>query len=279
VAALLVGLPALRIRGLFLAVTTLAFSIAVDGYVLNPNYFPKQIPTSVKRPLLLERFDLNNNYDLYIVCLIFLAFAVLAAVGVRQARSGRVLIATRDNPRASQAAAVPTTNARLSAFILAGIIAGVAGGLHILLLSSISVGSYSPTASLEVFSTAVIGGLGSLAGAIFGVLTFRYLETVHSLGQLRTAVAGAGLLFVLYFLPGGLWQVVISGRDRLLRRVADRRNIVVPSLVADKRVQADEERSEELSLLKGALGADSTNGAPADGQHPEPVEPVGPVPS
>jgi branched-chain amino acid transport system permease protein len=271
-AALFVGLPALRIRGLFLAVTTLAFSIAVDGFVLNPNYFPKQIPSSVKRPLLLERFDLDNNYLLYLVCLVFLAFAVLAAYGVRKARSGRVLIATRDNARASQAAAVPATNVRLSAFILAGIIAGVAGGLHVLLLSSISVGSYSPTASLEVFSTAVIGGLGSLAGAIFGVLVFRYLETVHSLGQLRTAVAGAGLLFVLYFLPGGLWGVVIRGRDRLLRRVADRRHILVPSLVADKRVVAEEERSEELSLLQGALGSDNDGATPTD--HPEVREPV-----
>jgi branched-chain amino acid transport system permease protein len=272
VAALFVGLPALRIRGLFLAVTTLAFAIAVDGYVLNPNYFPKLIPTSVKRPLLLQRFDLNNNYLLYLVCLVFLAFAVLAAFGVRRARSGRVLISTRDNPRASQAAAVPITNVRLSAFVLAGIIAGVAGGLHVLLLSSISVGSYSPAASLEVFSTAIIGGLGSLAGAIFGVLVFRYLETVHSLGQLRTAVTGAGLLFVLYFLPGGLWQVVISGRDRLLRLVADRRHIVVPSLVADKRVVAEEERAEELSLLESALDANGSDGS--DDKRPESMEPV-----
>jgi hypothetical protein len=58
----------------------------------------------------------------------------------------------------------------------------------------------------------------------------------------------------------------------LLRRVADRRNILVPSLVADKRVVAEAERSEELNLLKGALGSDNGDAAPTD--HPDVREPV-----
>jgi hypothetical protein len=68
-----------------------------------------------------------------------------------------------------------------------------------------------------------------------------------------------GLLLVLYFLPGGLWQLVINLRDRLLRIVADRRGILVPSLVADRREEEhDEHAPQEVELLKGALG-----GAPA----------------
>src|SRR5690606_39460506 len=55
--SLVVGLPALRIRGLFLAVTTLALAVALDTYVLNFNNFPDLIPTDVGRPLLFERFD------------------------------------------------------------------------------------------------------------------------------------------------------------------------------------------------------------------------------
>src|SRR6185503_364252 len=98
-------------------------------------------------------------------------------------------------------------------------------------------------------------GLGSLGGAVMGVLFFQYLQTVQSLGELRLAVAGAGLLFVLYFLPGGIWQLVLMARDSLLRRIADRRGILVPSLVADKRVddQDDDTPPEELSLLEDAL--------------------------
>jgi branched-chain amino acid transport system permease protein len=252
--SLLVGLPALRIRGLFLAVTTLALAIAVNSYLLNTAYFPKLVPNGVERPLLLERFDLNDNYTMYVVCLVFLGLSVLAAAGVRKARNGRVVIATRDNQRAADSASVPTTNVKLSAFVLAGVITGVAGVMHMLLLSSLQVGSYTPDQSLAVFSYAVIGGLGSLSGAISGVLFFQWLGTVQALGQLRLAVAGAGLLFILYFLPGGIWQLVLMGRDNLLRRIADRRGILVPSLVADKRVEeGDDEPPKELSLLEDAL--------------------------
>ena len=252
--SLLVGLPALRIRGLFLAVTTLALAIVVNGYLLNTNYFPKWVPNGVVRPVLLKRFDMADNYAMYLLCVVFLVLAILAATGVRKARNGRVVIATRDNQRAADAAAVPTTAVKLSAFVLAGVIAGVAGALHMLLLSGLQVGSYSPDQSLAVFSFAVIGGLGSLPGAVIGVLFFQWLGTVQALGELRLAVAGAGLLFVLYFLPGGLWQLVLAARDAFLRRVADRRGILVPSLVADKRVEEGEDSApEEVSLLEDAL--------------------------
>ena len=266
IVALIVGLPALRIRGLFLAVTTLAFAIALDSYFLNQNTFPRFIHTSVDRSLLWERFQLDNNYDMYVVVLVFLALSILASLGVRKARSGRVLIATRDNQRAADSASVPTTSIKLSGFILAGTIAGVAGALQIMLIQGLSVGTFNPTDSITVFSTAVIGGLGSITGALTGVLLFKYLETLTWLGDLRLALNGAGLLVVLYLLPGGLGQIIFAGRDRVLRRIADRRGILVPSLVADKRVAGDEHAADEVDLMRGAL-ADAepepeSNGAP-----------------
>jgi branched-chain amino acid transport system permease protein len=260
VIAMIVGVPALRIKGLFLAVTTLAFAIALDSYFLNQNTFPQFVKTSVKRPLLWERFDLNDNYHFYLVCLTFLVLAILASLGVRKARSGRVLIATRDNQRAADAASVPTTSIKLSGFLLAGTIAGVAGALNVMAIKGLAVGTFNPTDSITVFSTAVIGGLGSMTGAIFGVLLFKYFETLTWLGDLRLAVNGLGLLVVLYFLPGGLGQLLFSLRDRLLRRVAERRDILVPSLVADKRVEEGADKpSDEVDMLRGAL-----SGAPAD---------------
>jgi branched-chain amino acid transport system permease protein len=252
--AMVVGVPALRIRGLFLAVTTLAFAVALDAYFLNQNTFPQFVKTSFKRPLLWERFDLNDNYHFYLFCLAFLVLAILASVGVRKARSGRVLIATRDNQRAADAAGVPTTRVKLSGFLLAGTIAGVAGALNVLAIKGLAVGTFDPVYSITVFSTAVIGGLGSITGAIIGVLLFKYFETLTWLGDLRLAVNGLGLLVVLYFLPGGIGQLLFSLRDRLLRRVADRRGILVPSLVADKRDQSGDDKPEdEVDLLRGAL--------------------------
>jgi branched-chain amino acid transport system permease protein len=261
VVSLLIGLPALRIRGLFLAVTTLAAAVALDKYVINVNNYASILPVGVERPLLFERIDLTDGYNMYAVCLVFLGLAILAAQGVRKARAGRVIIATRDNQRAADASGIPTTSVKLGAFVLAGIISGVAGGLHVILVGSVSEGSYQPIMSIDVFATAVIGGLGSVAGALTGVLLFRYLDTLTALGDIRPALTGGVLLVVLYAFPGGIGQLLYNLRDRLLRVVANRREILVPSLVADKRAGQHKHAENEVGLLQGALGeAESTNG-------------------
>jgi branched-chain amino acid transport system permease protein len=256
--ALLIGLPALRIKGLFLAVTTLAMALALDQYFLNSSTFPAFIPTNgVNRPMLWRRFSLEHPYVMYAVCLAFLGLAILAARGVRKARAGRVVIATRDNQRAADAAGVPTTAVKLSGFVLSGAIAGVAGALDVLLLHALNPGSFPTIDSITVFSYAVIGGLGSITGAVTGILVFKYVETLTFLGTARQTINGAALLFVLYFLPGGLGQLMYSFRDRLLRIVADRRNILVPSLVADRRQPTEGDHSaDETDLLRGALSED-----------------------
>ncbi|MCU1376646.1 MAG: hypothetical protein JWO68_3932, partial [Actinomycetia bacterium] len=191
--ALLIGLPALRIRGLFLAVTTLAFAVALDSYFLNPTNFPKYVPDDVKRPVLWQRFDLESQLSMYYLCLGFLVLTVLACAGVRRSRSGRVLLAARDNVRAAGASGVPTTRVKLTTFVFSGTIAGVAGGLYVLLQHGARSGSFQPSMSLDVFAMAAIGGLGSVSGALLGVFTFRFLAKVLT-GELRMAVTGAGLL-------------------------------------------------------------------------------------
>ena len=253
--ALLVGLPALRIRGLFLAVTTLAFAVALDSYFLNTTNFPDLIPGGIERPILWQRFPLDRGLTMYYLCLAFLVASILAATGVRKGRTGRALIATKDNERAAAAAAVPTTSLKLTAFLFSGVIAGVAGGLYVVTVRAVGNGSFLPSLSLEVFSTAVIGGLGSIGGAVFGVSLFRFLSRVLS-GELRLIVSGAGLLFVLLALPGGLGQAAISVRDRALRMVANRRGILVPSLVADRRDEGEDKPEDETGVISGALETD-----------------------
>lgn len=252
IVALLVGLPALRIRGLFLAATTLAFAVALDSFFLNPTNFPNHIPGTIQRPLLWGRFDLESEWVMYYVCLAFLVVTIFAALGIRRARSGRTLMATRDNYRAAAAASIPTTRAKLTGFVLAGVVAGIAGALYILVLRGARAGTFQPNMSLEVFSTAVIGGLGSIFGALLGVFAFRYMEQLLS-GELRLLVTGTGLLVVLYVLPGGLGQAVFALRDRILRRIANRRGILVPSLVADRRAVEEEQHADQTDMLSGAL--------------------------
>jgi branched-chain amino acid transport system permease protein len=133
----------------------------------------------------------------------------------------------------------------------------MAGGLQVLLLHKLGQNTFNPVDSLTVFSTAVIGGLGSVPGAISGVLIFRYLETITALGDLRQAITGAGLLVVLLVIPGGFGQVMLNVRDRYLRWVAKRRDVLVPSLLADRRVEQEGDHAPvEADLLEGALSDD-----------------------
>ena len=258
VVALLVGLPALRIRGLFLAVTTLAFAVALDGYFLNPTYFHNEIPESLVRPNLWQRWPLERARTMYFLCLAVLVLFVFLARGVRRSRAGRVLIASRDNRRAAEAASVPTTGVILSGFVFSGMLAGIAGGLHVIILHGVRVGSYQPIASLQVFAMAVVGGLGSVGGVLLGVFALRAIENIGSLGT-RLIITGTSLLAVLLVLPGGLGQAAYALRDRLLRLVAERRGVLVPSLVADRRHEIDlddDHPEDEVDLLAGALTGD-----------------------
>src|SRR2546421_6311398 len=93
VVALLVGLPALRIRGLFLAVTTLAFAVALDSYFLNPTYFHDHIPSPIVRPDLWQRVPLERAPAMDFLCLAFLRGFAFLARGVRPAPARRGPIA------------------------------------------------------------------------------------------------------------------------------------------------------------------------------------------
>jgi branched-chain amino acid transport system permease protein len=276
VVAILIGLPALRIRGLYLAVTTIAFAVALDSYFLNPVNFDTFVPDNTIPPVLFKRFDMESQWVRYYFCLGALLVAVLLVRALRRTRPGRVMIATRDNERAAGAMAVPTTLIKLQTFVFSGALAGLAGGLYVIVLAPVGTGqgTFPPGFSIEVFSYAVIGGLTSIAGAISGVTFFRLLDFLLVKSELsgnavtivRSSLSGAGLLFVLYFLPGGLWQFVQRLRDRYLRWVAERHGIEVPSLVADRRVaaarsddhedEADEHEDhseDETALIAGAL--------------------------
>ncbi|HXW31789.1 MAG TPA: ABC transporter permease, partial [Acidimicrobiales bacterium] len=276
VVALLVGLPALRIKGLFLAVTTMALAVALDQYFLNDATFPQFIPsTGVSRPLLLQRFDLSSNYAMYLVCLGFLGLAILVARGMRKARAGRALIAINDNEHAASSAAIAATRVKLSGFVVAGMIAGVAGGLDILLLRALNPGSFPAVDSITVFVYAVIGGLGSVPGVLIGIFVFEYLQSITALGSLHLVISSVVALWVLSAFPGGLGQVVYNLRDRLLRMVADRRGLVVPSLLADKR-QGGAGPSEQEDLLAAMVAGGNGDGHGVDGTGEEAaVQPVG----
>jgi branched-chain amino acid transport system permease protein len=155
--------------------------------------------------------------------------------GLRHSRTGRVLIAIRENERAARSYGVNTIRTTLAAFALSGFLAAVAGSLYVQQQTGLSADPYLPQRSLELFSMVVIGGLGSLPGALLGAT---YVQGAHYFLPLewQFLASGGGLLLILLIFPAGLGAALNEVRDMGLRWIARRRELIVPSLLADVRV-------------------------------------------
>jgi branched-chain amino acid transport system permease protein len=263
VSAMAIGLPALRIKGLFLAVITLAFALATSSYALNNNYILWLPKGRIDRPYIFGRVTTFTEDRYYFVCLISLGLVVIAVQGLRRSRAGRVIIGVRENARAAQSYGVNATVARLTAFAISGFIAAFAGGVFIHHQQQLGVSSYSVDESRRVFTMVVIGGLGSIPGAFLGAIFIQGLDYFRGAfpefirPYLSFFTSSVGLLVVLLIIPGGFSQVFYDLRDRLLRRVAERRDLIVPSLVADMRAKTP--TGLVVDAAPALLGEDETS--------------------
>ena len=160
------------------------------------------------------------------------------------------MIAVRDNARAAQSYGINPTRTRLVAFAFSGFFAAVAGAMFAHVQGVVDANVFTPDRSLQLFSMTVIGGLTSVGGAFAGaiyVVGFQYFLPRYSL-----LASGLGMLVLLLFFPGGLSEIGFTLRDAFLRRLAIRKKIHVPSLLADSRQQAEETRAEEEGLVVAA---------------------------
>ena len=230
-AAVLVGLPALRLRGLQLAVTTLALALAVQSVLLSPSYLGSRLG-SVGRPQFAG-IDFTDERSWFCLVLGCVVMAVAVTAGLRRSRTARALIASRDNEPLAQSFGINLTRARLQAFALSGFMAAAAGVLFAYTEGSVNAASFSTDVSLSLFLMVVIGGMGSIAGPLIGAA---YLGALDLFAPPLWQQAATGFLAValLMFAPGGLNQVAYALRDAFLRRVADRHSINVPSLFGDR---------------------------------------------
>jgi branched-chain amino acid transport system permease protein len=245
-AAMIIGLPALRIQGLFLAVVTLAFALAMSSWALNAE-FVTWLPTGrIERTPLFGRIALDTEPRFYYFTLTTLFLTIFAVTRIRRSRVGRVMIGVRENARAAQAMGVNATSAKLTAFAVAGFIAAFAGGVFVHHQQALGISPFSVDESREAFIMVVIGGLGSVPGAILGAVFIQGVDYFKGIfpevvqPYLGFLTSGVGLILVLLIVPGGFSHIFYSTRDRILRKIAERRGILVPSLVADYREDARE---------------------------------------
>src|SRR5207248_9673963 len=128
------------------------------------------------------------------------------------------------NERGAAAFGISPVRAKLIAFVLSGALAGFAGGLYVLGVRGIGFAGFAPVNSFVVFTMVVVGGLGSLAGALAGAVYVPGVQYfLHRGAQLLAT--GGGLLLLLMIVPGGLGEIGYALRDRWLRSVAGRRRL------------------------------------------------------
>jgi ABC-type branched-subunit amino acid transport system ATPase component/ABC-type branched-subunit amino acid transport system permease subunit len=216
--SLVIGLPALRIRGLLLAVTTLGFGLAAQDYLFQQSWFFGE-GTDTGQPIL-GHIIFNTGRSYYLLSLVPLAVTLWLAHNVWRGGIGRRLRAVRDNEAAARAFTVRATWVKLQGFLLAGFLAGVGGALYGHSLTRVSAGAFPLQASINVAAMTVLGGLGLLAGPIIGAFYIVGLPQFVPLGNAGLAASSLGWLFLILRYPGGIAQAIQPLRNAVIGLLA-----------------------------------------------------------
>jgi branched-chain amino acid transport system permease protein len=224
-AGVVVGLPALRLRGLTLAIVTLSLALLADNFLFqgvgwltnNGNHW------LISRPSVFG-VSLDQPGALFRVILVALLVILLAVVRLRQGRTGKSWYAMRDAEIAASTSGVSIVTMKLLGFGIAAAIAALAGVLYALAVGSVSPEPFNFVASIQLLAIAVIAGVRSLPGAIAGALFFiilpQFLLQFPTLVPLTSLILGAGLIVQMLFAPQGLGGMLDDVQRRLFRSPA-----------------------------------------------------------
>jgi branched-chain amino acid transport system permease protein len=208
-ASLVLGLPTLRLRTYYLAMTTIGFGEIVRLIIVH--WEPVTGGTSGLREIpgiSVFGFGPQGQTQHYYVLAAALALALLVASRVRNSKLGRAMIATRDSEIAAEQSGVDTIRTKLLAFMIGGIYAGLAGCLYASSIRFISPDSFSGIQAILLMTMLIVGGMGSIAGCVIGAVALTILpETLRFLGQWYLVLYGLGVIVVIVLAPGGLASI------------------------------------------------------------------------
>jgi ABC-type branched-subunit amino acid transport system ATPase component/ABC-type branched-subunit amino acid transport system permease subunit len=217
--AAFIGLGALRVRGLLLAVSTFAFAEAASQFLYNQPILSGGNSAAVPFSRTdLFGLGLQSQRTYYYVVLAVLVVVTAVLARLRRTGIGRTTIGVRDNADTSAAYTVSSTRVKLRTFALAGGIAGLGGALLAGTVQQVPFDRFFTVEdSLVLVSIVVIGGLGSVAGPILGSLWVVGLPAFFPNNDVVPLfTSSVGLLVLLLYFPGGLVQIFYSARDALL---------------------------------------------------------------
>ncbi len=270
VAAALVGVPALRLRGLALAVSTLAFALITGSWLLRQEWMLGTGVTPAKPIIGSLVFSTAKGYFLFSVGVLALGFWLTS--NLRRGAFGRLATALRDNEDAARAFAVPSRLRKLQVYAAAGALAGLGGAVIGHGQSTLTSNQFLAQASIDVVAQSVVGGLSMVIGPFLGAI---YLQTIPGLLRLNSlgdptiivAVATIGWLVLIVVQPAGFAGVVAWFRNRIADLIARMRGIN----------PAEARRADEAGVAEDAMSSiDLTSLAAATAGAAAPGAPLGP---
>lgn len=220
-ASLLVGAPSLRLKGLYLAITTLAFAFIVNHVILyaeSITHGPNGVYVNGAR---LFGFDVQKGPPLYYLALAVTVVTLVTALNLRRTRIGRAFVAIRDHDIAARVMGIDLVRYKLLAFAVSSFFVGIAGAVMSLQLHFVNVDVFALLLSIEALAAIILGGLGSIAGAIMGAAFLSFLPEALRLAfaalpaaaaeplggnvyEIRGLAYGVVIVLVLRFKPDGL---------------------------------------------------------------------------
>ncbi|HVV76746.1 MAG TPA: ATP-binding cassette domain-containing protein [Mycobacteriales bacterium] len=245
VVSVLLGIPALRIRGLMLAASTLAFAVMCESWLFNQSWaFGPGV--YAKRPSFPGVGPLDTGRDYYWIAVPVFLVGLWFVWNVNRGGIRRQLVAVRDNEDGARAFAVRATRVKLLGFAIAGFLAGVGGCLYAHSLPSTDGTFFEAQGGLTVVAVAAIGGISLMVGSLFGALYLYALPQLVNFGPLGLATSDLGWLLLILYFPGGLAQLAEPARIWLIRQLARLHGVDIATAAAAVPQAADAGNPEIL---------------------------------
>jgi branched-chain amino acid transport system permease protein len=186
-----VGIPSLRIKGLYLAIATLAGQLIIEWTINHVTFISGGVQASIEVPRpQIGSMVLNTHRDMYYFLLVFVVLAIVGTMNLVRSRVGRAFIAIRDQDIAAEIIGIDIFRYKLLAFAISSFYAGVTGVLYTYFLGIANYEQFQIGVSIDYLAMIIIGGLGSVLGSIFGAIFVTLLPIV-----IRIAMENFGGLF------------------------------------------------------------------------------------
>ena len=219
-----VGVASVRLRGLYLAIATLAFAQALGETLFKWGTFTGGQSGHVIKAPSLGPFDFSTEFPLYVLAMAVALLLVWMVHGLKKSRAGRAMLAVRDNEREAEALGINVMKTKLVALVIGGAIAGIGGAFYLLVLTGTAAPSgfqspYVEISSLLLVVWAVVGGIDSAFGAFLGATALIIQREVFLGAEKLFAYLGvyAAVVLVVFLIsrPGGIVQVVKIQSERI----------------------------------------------------------------